>query len=285
MKRILCTLTCFGLALSGWAQDEIESSKHPYAILAGIDIDDEGALGFQGAVSYGLLERTWLSGSAGTTQSPDDQTGLNIVSAAVDIDHQFRSGFGVSGEVEYWGDSDALSRNGVAAKLYYNGGDWRLGVEVGRRDYDVTITLPQLVDTREVGFDSDSFGAFYRYSNDVWGFGVSGRSYDYSVNTRLLNTPFAVERLGLSALTLADSLLDQDLNVSIHKKLKGSRLIELSYSVSESAVDGRDSDIIGLAIVTPVGDRTDLEINFGSAQTDGSENSLFGGVLLTFYGG
>ncbi len=282
MKRlVLLYLGCMQL---GFAQEEVPLPDHPYAILLGADVDDEGALGFQAAASYGLKERTWLSGSLGTTASPDEQTGLNIFSASIDIDHQFVSGFGVGGEVDYWGDTDALSRIGYGAKVYYSGGDWRLGLVAGRRDYDVTINLPLLRDTREVGFDSDSIAVFYRYSGESWGFSARGTSFDYSIDTRLLNTPFALERLGLSALTLSDSLLDQSVSVAIEKKLKGSRLIELSYSVNESAVDGRDSDILGLAIVTPVGDRTDLEINFGSAQTDGADNSLFAGIMLTIYG-
>ena len=282
MHRLLwlcCALTHFAVA-----QDEPPLPEHPYAILVGADVDDEGALGFQAAASYGLKERTWLSGSLGTTQSPDEQTGLNIFSASIDIDHQFSSGFGLGAEVDYWGDSDALSRVGYGAKIYYSGGDWRLGLAAGRRDYDVTIDLPLLRQTREVGFDSDSIAVFYRYSGESWGFSARGTSFDYSIDTRRLDTPFAVERLGLSALTLSDSLLDQSVSLAVEKKLKGSRLIEFSYSVNESAVDGSDADILGLAIITPVGDRTDLEINFGSAKTDGADNSLFAGVMVTIYG-
>ena len=282
MRLIAVTIFAF-CTLSVVAQEETVS-KHPYAIILGFDVGDEGSVGAQAALSYGLLSQTWLSATVGTSRSPNDLAGLDIFSGSIGVDHRFKSGFGLTADVDYWGDQDALSRIGIRAQAYYRQGNWRLGVLAETRDYDVTVILPLLMDTREAGFDSDGYGLFYRYSSKTWGFFARGTNYDYSINPRFLNTAFAIERLGLSAITLADSLLDRRVSIAVDRKFSGNRMIEIGYAQSQSAVDDLDSDTVTLAIVTPVGDRTDLEISFGTAKTEGSDNSLFGGVLLTIYG-
>lgn len=282
--KLIPLLAIVTLGFNGLLFAQEDDPKHPYAVFFGIDVDDEGSIGAQGAFSIAVLSDTWLNVTAGTDRSPDDLADLDLFAGSLGLDHRFKSGFGLSAIYDYWGDQDALTRSGFELELNYGQDAWRIGAGYIDREYDVTVEFPLAMDVREVGFGSDGFTAYFRYFGDKWGTSIRTTSYDFDIDPRVLNTRFAIDRLGVSAITLSDSLLDSRTRVSLQRRLEGNRMIEVSVSRNESAVDDTDSDTLELAIITPLGDRTDLEISFGTVNTEQDDNILFGGFLLTFYG-
>ena len=68
-------------------------------------------------------------------------------------------------------------------------------------------------------------------------------------------------------------------------KNAGDKLINASFTVDRSAVDGSRYETFNAGLLFPVGNRLDLEVDIGRGRSDLVDSGTYVGVMLWIYGG
>lgn len=269
------------------AQDDEVDDFRPWALGFSMQTDELDSQSIFTTFNWGVAENTWLFLSAGRSSSPADRADISTDDILLGIDHSFGL-LGATLELESWGESGAVESRDFRGTVYLHGDRFNVGVERESRDIDLTFQVAGTGDrwlSRTRSLTSDGTGIFFRADlTDWWRVYGSSREYDYSRPLAVLPRLDVLNLLSTSTLTLANSFLADEQYLGFEWSF-GDKLFNLGAGANSSAVDGSGLDFVSASFLFPVSYRVDLEINIGRSETDFSEPSLYGGVMLLIYGG
>jgi hypothetical protein len=283
----LLALVCAASAL-GAEPEENALDGRPWAIGVGFQADDESNDSTLASFNWGLSEATWASFAAGRNRSPERGADIVADNLHAGLEHRFGL-FGVAFDVEQWGDADALESADFGASVFVQNERLRVALRLERRAIDVHFTLTGPLGgtfERTAGVDADGTELDLRVQvAERWQLHANAIAYDYSRNLAVLPRIEQLNVLSASALTLANSLIDEQAGFGVEWEARGGRVLTLDYARDRSAVDGSRLESFDVAFLFPVARRMDLELNLGSGRSDLLGSGLYGGFLLLIYGG
>ncbi|MGB5336810.1 MAG: hypothetical protein WBN07_14410 [Woeseiaceae bacterium] len=256
-----------------------------YVLGGGVETDTQDGLAVSLIGEVGLTEQTWLSAALArnTAESAFGQN-LDTWFADLGIDHWWKP-VGVRAGVAYWGDNDTLDSTDLRASLYWRGDKGSISADFERRDFSVLFPGTDLLPAREGDFTADGFGIAARIDvSEAVSLGVSGIDYDYDVNLRLDSNRPLLQLLSFSRLSLINSLVDYRATATLGVNMDESSW-QFDVATWKGEVDGNRSTSATVRLLTPVGDRTDLELALGVDDSELYGNVTFFSVYLFFYGG
>ncbi|MEM8816039.1 MAG: hypothetical protein AAGE85_09435 [Pseudomonadota bacterium] len=256
-----------------------------YLLAGGLESDTDGTLAVSATAERALTDATWGSLTAAHTNVDiERRPSLDTWYAEAGLDHHFDP-LGVRLAAVYWGDDAVLDSVDGRFRVYWREPRFTLAGDFEYRDFEFDLPGGTQLPGRTVSFDARGVGAMARLdlgeSVDV---SVSGMSYDYSVNLRLDQNRGIARLLNVSRLSLINSLVDERVSFSVGFE-QALRRYELSLSSWEGAVDGSRTRSATLRFLTPLSDRSDIELGLGYDDSDLYGDVTFFSVFLYFYGG
>lgn len=293
LSRVLCWMILSAVVRPCLAQGDDSA-----AMLAAMDagrwvvgvagwVDGDGNDSLVTNVNWAATSATWLSFGIGRSRSPADRADVSVSRLTAGVDHRFGA-FGVRLDVGRWGDAAALESNDARASFYIQRERFRLGFAYKHRDIDVPFSITGPMGNtlrRSVDFGGDSFDVTLRVevARD-WSVFAAAAQYDYGRDLTLLPRVDRLNLLSASTLTLADSFIDTERAIGLEREL-GDKLINASFTVDRSAVDGSRYETFNAGLLFPVGNRLDLEVDIGRGRSDLVDSGTYVGVMLWIYGG
>jgi hypothetical protein len=252
---------------------------------AGIEGDSGGGLAVAALGELGVTEKTWLS-AALAQNTVDSASGAKVDSLFGDIgfDHWFKP-LGIRLGVSHWGDNDSLESDDWRASLYWRAGHVSIAADYQYRDFTFELPALDFFPQRTVSFDATGVGATLRFDlgNDM-DISVSGMDYDYSANLRLdRNRPLA-DLLSFSRLSLITSLVDYRVNATLGVAA-GDRRWHLKVGTWKGEADRSDTRSATMSLLTPLGEKTDIEFALGLDVSELYGTVSFLSVFVYCYGG
>ena len=277
-----------GFGSFAFAQDaDTDETSRPWAVGLTFQTDEQQSESVYTTLNWGVTEDTWLFFAAGRSTSPAERADISTNDLVAGVDHSF-GWLGATFEVEKWGEKGAVESFDYRGSLYVHGDRFNVGVEVERRDIDLTFSIVGPRDRpilRTSNLTGNGVGLFFRADlTDWWRIYGSARQYDYSRNLTVLPRLDVFNLLSTSTLTLSNSFLEDDYRLGSEWRA-GRSLINLGFGRNRSAVDQSELESINASILFPVSYRMDLEFNLGRSSSDFLEPSAYGGVMLLIYGG
>ncbi len=261
------------------------ADKGDYLLGGGIESDTDATFAGSVFAERALSDRTWLSLAAARTRVDIERSdSLDTWYADLGIDHNFDP-VGVRLSAAYWGDSDILDSLDGRLSVYLRQPRFTLAADVEYRDFELDFPPFGQFPGRDVGFDASGFGATATFRlTDRVGLSIFGMDYQYSVDLRLdQNRPIA-RFLNVSRLSLINSLVDYRAGGSINVDRKLSRL-SVAYQAWQGAVDGSVTHSFTGRFMTPLGDRSDIEVGVGYDNSELYGDVIFLSLFLYYYGG
>lgn len=255
-----------------------------YIVGAGVEGDTEDGLAGSLLGSFGLGEKTWLSAAvAKSSLDTQQRQSLETLYGDLEIDHWFEP-FGVRVGAAYWGDPDVLDSFDWRASLYWRGDKMSISGNFEFRDFEFDIPMTQFFPGRRIMFDASGFGITARFDlSDAVDFGLSGMSYDYSVDFRPIEDRDLISLVSVSRLSPINSLIDHRGKVSLGID-HGSQRWQFALSTSEGAVDRSRTKSATISFLTPITGKSDIEFRIGYDDSELYGDVTFFSVFLFFYG-
>jgi hypothetical protein len=255
-----------------------------YVLGLGAESDTAGGRAASVFADLGVAEKTWLSGAAATTQTGGD-LGLDTIYVDAGIDHSFDP-VGVRIGAAYWGDADILDSVDLRGSVYVSGDLGYLSADYERREFDFTfasILNPDVRRTTE--FSADGFGMAGRIkATERTSFSFGGTSYRYSRDINLQPNIDILSALSTSRLSLMNSLIDYRAYVGADLRF-GLSSIDLRFEKWQTAIDGGKIDSVGLGVLTPASDRSDLEFRFVYDRSENFGRTISLSAYYYYFGG
>ena len=173
----------------------------------------------------------------------------------------------------------------MRASLYYRDDIASFSADYERRNFDFVFGSILLQDRRKAEFHADGWGMTNRIQfSDRIIFRLSGMHYGYSRNIRIQPEIDILRFLSASRLSLINSLIDYRINAGLEFRF-GLRSVDVSIGNWQTAVDQSKVDSYTIGFLTPMSDRTDIEIrlSFDDSENFGNTTSLT--VFLYYFGG
>ncbi len=256
-----------------------------YVIGAGLEGDSADGLSASLVGDIALAENTWLT--AAIAQSKVDLPRMQTRETwygDLGIDHWFDP-VGVRLGVAYWGDSDILDSRDSRASLYWRGDKAMLAAEYEYRDFRFELPATDFFPGRTIRFDANGIGLSTRFDlNDKVSLGLYGMDYDYNVNLRLDRNRGILDLFSFSRLSLINSLVDYRAGMTLGLEA-GRQHWELGVSSQKVEFDGSTTRSATLRLMTPMGERGDIEFSLGVDSSNLYDTVTFLSVFLYFYGG
>lgn len=256
-----------------------------YVIGAGLEGDSTDGLSASLVGDIAVTENTWLT--AAIAQSKVDLPRMQTRETwygDLGIDHWFNP-VGVRLGVAYWGDSDVLDSRDSRASLYWRGDKAMLAAEYEYRDFRFELPATDFFPGRTIRFDANGIGLSTRFDlNDKVSLGLYGMDYDYSVNLRLDRNRGILDLFSFSRLSLINSLVDYRAGMTLGLEA-GRQHWELGVSSQKVEFDGSTTRSATLRLMTPMGERGDIEFSLGVDSSNLYDTVTFLSVFLYFYGG
>ncbi len=265
-----------------------DDTFRPWAIGLAAQTDENQSQSFYTTFNWGVAADTWVFFSAGQSTSPAELADVSTNDLLGGIDHSFGL-FGITFEAGRWGNEDDVQTSDYRSSFYFHGDRFNVGLELERRDIDLTFSilgpLGQRFRPAATELTGDGTGIFFRADlTDWWRMYGSSRKYEYSRNLALLPGLDVFNFLTSATPTLANSFLKDDYRVGFEWRA-GTKLINLNFGRNRSAVDLSELVSISASMLFPISYRMDLEFNVGRSTSDFFEPTFYGGVLLLIYGG
>jgi hypothetical protein len=260
------------------------ADKGDYILGAGISVDDQNGFAAVVVADWSVGERTWLATSIGrnSVELPSRQD-LDTWYGDISIDHFWKPA-GVRFGVAYWGDARLLDSVDFVAALYTRGEKGMLSVDAEYRDLELELPPIDLIARREIPFNASGLGLSGRLKlSERTDFRLSGMSYEYNINLRIDDTDRVVRLLSISRLSLLSSLIDWRVSAGFGVDL-GLRRWQLDVAKWRGAIDGGDNRSVTISFLTPVTDKTDIEISLGYDDSDLYGEVAVLNLFLYFYG-
>ena len=256
-----------------------------YIVGAGLEGDSADGLSATLVGDLAVTENTWLT--AAIAKSKVDLPRMLVRETwygDFGIDHWFDP-VGVRLGVAYWGDSDILDSRDSRASLYWRGDKAMLAAEYEYRDFRFLLPATDFFPGRTIRFDANGIGLSTRFDlGEKVSLGLYGMDYDYSVNLRLDNNRGIRDLFSFSRLSLINSLVDYRAGMTLGLAAVQQHW-ELGLSSQQVAFDGSTTRSATLRLLTPMGDRGDIEFSLGVDSSDLYDTVTFLSVFLYFYGG
>lgn len=251
----------------------------------GIEGDSGGGLAVAALGELGVTEKTWLS-AALAQNTVDAASGAKVDSLFGDIgfDHWFKP-LGMRLGVSHWGDNDSLESDDWRASLYWRAGHVSIAADYQYRDFMFELPAVDFFPQRTVSFDATGVGTTLRFDlGDDMNISVSGMDYDYSANLRLdRNRPLA-DLLSFSRLSLITSLVDYRVSASLGVAA-GDRRWQIKVGSWKGEADRSDTRSATMSLLTPLGEKTDIEFALGLDDSELYGTVSFLSVFVYCYGG
>ena len=269
-------MACLAWSGNAWAE--------AFILGLGAARDTEDAMALTAFGDFGIGDDTWLSATIGSTETDGPLGGFETSFYELGIDHQFNPvGFRVS--LAYWGDPDLLDSRDTRASFYYRDEIAFLSANYERRDFDFVFDSILLLTPRKVEFHADGWGMTSRIRfGDRVTFHLGGMHYEYSRRIRIDPDINVLRFLSASRLSLMNSLLDYRADAGIEVAF-GLRSVDVSAGTWKTAVDQSKVDSYSIGFLTPMTDRTDVELrlSFDDSENFGRTTALT--AYLYYFGG
>jgi len=256
-----------------------------YIVGAGLEGDSAEGLSASLVGDIAVTENTWLTAAIAKSKVDLPQTQTRETwYGDLGVDHWFDP-VGVRLGVAYWGDSDILDSRDSRASLYWRGDKAMLAAEYEYRDFRFLLPATEFFPGRTIRFDANGIGLSTRFDlSEKVSLGLFGMDYDYSVNLRLDGNRGILDLFSFSRLSLINSLVDYRAGMTLGLAA-GQQHWELGLSSQQVAFDGSQTRSATLRLLTPMGERGDIEFSLGVDSSDLYDTVTFLSVFLYFYGG
>jgi len=261
------------------------AEKGDYILGAGVSVDDENGFAAIVVADLSVAEQTWLSASIGrnSVELPNLED-LDTWLGELSIDH-FWEPAGVRLGVAYWGDARILDSVDWFAALYTQGQKGRISVDAEYRDLELELPPFDIFARTNIPFHAGGLGVSGRLNiSERTDLRFAGMSYEYNVNLRIEDTDRVVRLLSISRLSLLSSLIDWRVSAGIGVNF-GLQRWQLDVAKWRGAIDGGDNRSVTIAFLTPMTDKTDIEISLGYDDSDLYGEVTVLNLFLYFYGG
>ena len=255
-----------------------------YVLGLGAAADSEDGLALSAFGDFIIRENTWLSTTIGSSETESLAGEFSTRFADVGIDHYFDP-VGLRIGVAYWGDSSILDSDDVRASVYYRDETVSFSVDYERRNFDFIFGANLPRGTREAEFHADGWGMTNRIEiGDRLVFRLSGMHYEYSRDIRIQPDINLLRFLSASRLSLINSLIDYRIKTSMEYRF-GLRSVDLSVGSWKTAVDQGRVNSYTVGFLTPMTDRTDIELRLSFDDSENFGNTTALTVYLYYFGG
>lgn len=257
-----------------------------FVVGAGVEGDSQDGLAFSLLGDVAIAERTYLSGSLGYSgvDGPLRQQ-VEYLYADLGVDHFFDP-VGIRLGIAYWGDSDLLDSSDIRGSVYSSGDDGSLSIDGEFRDFEFDLPALNLFPRASVGFDATGIGLSGRIDlSERVDIRAAGMSYEYSREFDLGDDAArVVDILTFSRLSVLSSLVEWRASAGIGVNL-GLRRLQLNVSKWRGIVDRSNNFGATISFLTPMTNRTDLEVSLGYDDSDLYGDVTFLSAFIYFYGG
>ena len=260
------------------------AARGDYILGAGVAVDNQNGLAAIVVADWSVGEKTWLSTSIGrnSVELPNRQD-LDTWYGDISIDH-FWEPVGARFGVAYWGDARTLDSLDYVAALYTRGEKGTISIDAEYRDLELELPPIDLFARTSIPFNANGLGLSGRLKlSERTDFRLSGMSYEYNINLRIDDTDRVVRLLSISRLSLLSSLIDWRVSAGVGLNV-GLRRWQLDVAKWRGAIDGGDNRSITISFLTPVTDKTDIEISLGYDDSDLYGEVAVLNLFLYFYG-
>jgi hypothetical protein len=256
-----------------------------YIVGAGLEGDSADGLSASLVGDIAVTDNTWLSAAIAQSKVDLPQSQLRETwYGDLGIDHWFDP-VGIRLGAAYWGDSDILDSRDSRASLYWRGDKAVLAAEFEYRDFRFQLPATEFFPGRTIRFDANGIGLSTRFDlGEKVSLGLYGMDYDYSVNLRLDRNRGILDLFSFSRLSPINSLVDYRAGMTLGLEA-GEQHWELGLSSQKIAFDGSTTRSATLRLMTPMGERSDMEFSLGVDSSDLYDTVTFLSVFLYFYGG
>lgn len=266
------------LAGPAWALDG-------YILGGGVEADSADGLAAAVFADIGVSEKTRLFAALGKS-SVELGRGIDLETSYGDIglDHWFDP-VGIRMQVAYWGDNDFLDSIDWRGGLYWRNDKVTLSGDLEYRDFEFNIFGNDAVPGRNVRFHAKGAGLSARFQlNDALSLNVMGIDYRYNVDLNRGGNRDIMDFLSVSRLSLINSLIDYRAGGGLGLDV-GEQRWELDYRTWKAEVDGSITHSATLNLITPLGQRGDIQFGLGVDDSNTYGSITFFTVQLFFYGG
>jgi len=259
-------------------------SAEGYIIGTGVEADSGDAIAATFSAELGLTKNTWLS-TAVARSKVDLPRGRSIdtLYADIGIDHWFQP-LGVRAGVAYWGDNEVLDSVDFRGSVYWRNDKVSVSGDFEYRDFTFDIFRGDLRPGQDAEFHAHGAGLSARFElNESVDLSFSAIDFSYDVNLRLdANRPIR-DFLSVSRLSLLNSLIDYRGRVTLGVDV-GLRRWSLDYATWQGEVDGGKTNSVTLRFLTPLGQKSDVEIGLGVDRSKDFGSVTLLSVFFFFYG-
>jgi hypothetical protein len=254
-----------------------------YLVAIGAEADTENNHAYSAFSELGIGESTWISGGLATSRAGSPSSGFDAVYVDAQIDHLFDP-VGVRVSLGYWGDSDVLDSVDVRSSIYLKNERISLSADYERRDYDLIVELPLLMQERTLSFSAHGIGFSGRaHPGKRVSVYLGGMWYDYPENVTVDPGVRDLRSLSLSRLMLAHGLLDRKAHAGVEVDL-GQRSVDFRYANWHGIGNQGSIDSFGVGFLTPLGASSDIEVRLSRDDSDTFGDATVLSVFLYFFG-
>ena len=261
------------------------ADKGNYVLGGGAEFDsaDNLAMSVFGDLATG--DNTWLTMAVARNVA---ELGRGLESRTwygeLGLDHYFDPA-GIRIGAAYWGDNEILDSIDVRFSLYTRGQKGSLSMDFDYRDFEFDLPPIDILPRTRIPFHALGFGLSGRLEvSERVDVHAGGVRYEYSVdfdNPTLLRL---AQQLSISRLSLLSSLIDWDVRAGIGIDF-GLKRLQLDAARWRSSLDNGDNTSVSLRFMTPMTDRTDIELGLGYDDSELYGDVTFASVFILFYGG
>jgi hypothetical protein len=255
--------------------------------ILGFGLEGDSAEGLAASVigDVALTTNTWLTGSLAKSKLdlPRRQT-LETLYVDVGLDHWFDP-VGVRIGAAYWGDSDLLDSVDVRGSLYWRGDRATISADYEFRDFEFELPTTDVFPGRTARFDAQGIGLSGRLNlSENVGLSFYGIDYNYSVDLSIDRNRPILELLSFSRLSLINSLVDYSAGAALGVNAGLQRWL-FKLSTWRGEVDGSVTNSATIRLITPMGEKSDIEFGLGVDNSELYGTVTFLSVYMYFYGG
>jgi hypothetical protein len=256
-----------------------------YILGLGVEGDSADGLAVSAIGDVALTDNTWLTGTVAKSSLdlPRRQT-LETLYADLGLEHWFEP-VGIRVGAAYWGDSDLLDSNDLRGSVYWRGDSALISFDYEYRDFDFELPPFDIFPGRAASFDAQGIGLSGRFDlSDNAALSYYGIDFKYSIDLTTDRNQAILELLSFSRLSLINSLVDYSAGAALAVDAGKQRWL-FEFSTWKGEVDGAVTNSATIRLMTPMGEKSDIEFGLGVDDSELYGTVTFLSVFAYFYGG
>lgn len=252
----------------------------PSRVTVDFGFDEDGAQSRLLGMDYALTPKLRLALSASEYENSDYNSKLHYIAFASDPLAPLQLALGY----ERWDSEGEFRINTLDLLIGFNTEQWSFSINPIRRDIAINLINPRR-SIKEVTFTASGLTVSLSYFM-VNGFqiGLSYSEYEYSENVARLDPqrrPSIIRFISPIALSQAQGLDDHNYYLDLGYPFEWL-FLNMTIGQSQSAVDGRDSDLLVINGYIPLADDWELAVGVGQQTLEGSAIT-FSNLGLSLY--